>query len=135
MDIRKDAGFTLIELLVTVAIIGILAATAISEFGAYKKRSFDVKATSALRNAISAQEAYFTDNESYADSQASLPGFPNIDSKITLDLSASEDSWSGSAFHEDGQKTSCYSNNSAFSLSGVLFDVAGLGSSCGLGSL
>ena len=60
-----EAGFTLIELLVVVAIIGILAAVAIPQFAAYKTRSFNARAESDLRNAISAQEAYYVTNETY----------------------------------------------------------------------
>ena len=77
----KDAGFTLIELLVVVAIIGILAAIAIPQFAEYRARGFDSRALSDLRNAATAEEAYFADNEVYrtcADVSActtDLPGF------------------------------------------------------------
>ena len=77
----KDAGFTLIELLVVVAIIGILAAIAIPQFAEYRARGFDSRALSDLRNAATAEEAYFADNEVYrtcSDVSActtDLPGF------------------------------------------------------------
>jgi type IV pilus assembly protein PilA len=57
--LRDESGFTLIELLVVVAIIGILAAIAIPQFSAYRKRGYEAQVKSDLRNAATAQEAYF----------------------------------------------------------------------------
>jgi prepilin-type N-terminal cleavage/methylation domain-containing protein len=75
MTVKKNQqGFTLIELLVVVAIIGILAAIAIPQFAAYKTRSFNARAQSDLRNALTAEEAYFVDNEFYADCDNSCAG-------------------------------------------------------------
>jgi len=77
---KKQKGFTLIELLVVVAIIGILASIAIPAFSDYKKRAFNSRALSDLRNGMTAQEAYFSDNEGFAtcngdNCEAILPGF------------------------------------------------------------
>jgi prepilin-type N-terminal cleavage/methylation domain-containing protein len=65
LRLRSESGFTLIELLVVVAIIGILAAIAIPQFAAYRRRGFDAQVKSDLRNAASAQEAYFAENSAY----------------------------------------------------------------------
>jgi prepilin-type N-terminal cleavage/methylation domain-containing protein len=62
---RNAKGFTLIELLIVVVIIGILAAIAIPRFASTKEKAFDSAAKSDLRNAMSAQEAYFADNQTY----------------------------------------------------------------------
>lgn len=61
----KEEGFTLIELLVVIAIIGILAAIAIPQFAAYRRRSFEAQVKSDLHNAAVAEEAYFVNGNTY----------------------------------------------------------------------
>ena len=65
LRLRAEGGFTLIELLVVVAIIGILAAIAIPQFSAYRKQGYEAQVKSDLRNAATAEEAYFTQNFAY----------------------------------------------------------------------
>jgi len=65
LRLQSQSGFTLIELLVVVAIIGILAAIAIPQFSAYRKRGYEAQVKSDLRNAATAQEAYFTQSFTY----------------------------------------------------------------------
>jgi type IV pilus assembly protein PilA len=78
LRLQNESGFTLIELLVVVAIIGILAAIAIPQFAAYRKRGHEAQVKSDLRNAAVAQEAYFAQKSTYfagtLDSQTP-PGF------------------------------------------------------------
>ncbi|MGC8925308.1 MAG: prepilin-type N-terminal cleavage/methylation domain-containing protein [Calditerrivibrio sp.] len=58
-------GFTLIELLVVVAIIAILAAIAIPQFAKYRQNAYNSAANSDIRNAKTALESYFADNQEY----------------------------------------------------------------------
>ena len=71
---NNEKGFTLIELMIVIAIIGILAAIAIPQFSAYRTRSFNSAAQADLRNAATAQEAYFVDNQTYTATPGTLAG-------------------------------------------------------------
>jgi type IV pilus assembly protein PilA len=72
---RKDEGFTLIELMIVVAIIGILAAIAIPNFYGMQTRAKMTEAKSNLGAIWSLQEAYFAENDTYANPSSSLaPG-------------------------------------------------------------
>ena len=64
MQNRK--GFTLIELLIVVVIIGILAAIAIPKFANTKEKAVVAGMKSDLRNLVTAQEGFFSDNVTYA---------------------------------------------------------------------
>jgi type IV pilus assembly protein PilA len=82
LRLESESGFTLIELLVVVAIIGILAAIAIPQFSAYRKRGYEAQVKSDLRNAATAEEAYFAAHQpsSYfagalTGSDPTFPGF------------------------------------------------------------
>ena len=72
LRLRAGKGFTLIELLVVIAIIGILAAIAIPQFAAYRKRGYTSQIWSDLRNAGTAQEAYYVDNNDYSTALSGL---------------------------------------------------------------
>lgn len=71
----RVAGFTLIELMVVIAIIGILAAVAIPQFGSYRRRGFDADAQANVRNMALAQEAYFLENNTYTADPDDLGAF------------------------------------------------------------
>jgi type IV pilus assembly protein PilA len=73
LRLRAEGGFTLIELLVVIAIIGILAAIAIPQFAAYRRRSYESQAKSDLRNLATAEEAYFVNANAYATCPAACP--------------------------------------------------------------
>jgi prepilin-type N-terminal cleavage/methylation domain-containing protein len=75
MKLKKKKGFTLIELLIVVAIIAILAAIAIPQFAQYRIRGYNSSALADLRNARTAEEAFFSDWQAYASTSAG--GVPN----------------------------------------------------------
>ncbi len=70
--LKKQVGFTLIELLVAIAIISLLAAIAISYYQNYRIRAFDTAAKSDLKNAITALEAYYAENDIYPANTSDL---------------------------------------------------------------
>ena len=108
-----EAGFTLIELLVVVAIIGILANTAISQYARVKERSFNARAVSDLRNIISSQEAQFVDSELFISDITQLTGFDVTSPAVSVVLNADASSWQGSSYHPDGTKTFCFDSGNA----------------------
>ena len=85
-----ERGFTLIELLVVIAIIAILAAVAIPRFSVYRKNAFDSEMVSDLRNAATAEEAYYSTTLQYTASMANLNavGF-KTSADVTLTITAS----------------------------------------------
>ncbi|MFI5398301.1 MAG: type IV pilin protein [Candidatus Binatia bacterium] len=110
-----NKGFTLIELLVVVAIIGILAAIAIPQFAIYRQKGFDAQAQSDLRNAGTAEEAYFASNQTYsacttACDATSLPGFVKS-AATTLTMAPAATSFTGTSTSTKGSgKTWTYNN-------------------------
>jgi type IV pilus assembly protein PilA len=69
---EREGGFTLIELMVVVLIIAILIAIAIPTFLGARTRAQDRAAQSNLRNALTAEKSYYTDNQAYTAVTASL---------------------------------------------------------------
>ena len=74
-----EQGFTLIELMVVVLIIAILLAIAIPTFLSAKKSANARAAQSNLRNALTAEQTYWTDNQSFSNTVATMQGVePNL---------------------------------------------------------
>ena len=106
---KKEKGFTLIELMIVIAIIGILAAIAIPQFSAYRQRSYNSAAQADLKNAATAQEAYFVDNSTYASAIGDLAGttygFYTTEKVTTSVLGATNEGYTMESYHSAGNKT------------------------------
>ena len=61
----KKRAFTLIELLVVIAIIGILTGIVLISLGGARTKARDAKRNSDIRQILSAQEVYYSNNEEY----------------------------------------------------------------------
>lgn len=103
----REGGFTLIELLVVIIIIGILAAIAIPTFLNQRKKGWDSAMKSALKDAATANESYFTEHSTYVTlagtqttgDELNLEGW-NPSEKVTLAVvSGSANGYCMSATH------------------------------------
>lgn len=65
MKLNNRSGFTLVELMVVVAIIGILAAIAIPQYGKYQARTRTTEAKIALGAIYTAERSFATENNSF----------------------------------------------------------------------
>ena len=104
---RRNRGFTLIELLIVVVIIGILASIAITNFGNSKERAMVAAMKTDLRNLVSAEEAYYSNGQTYyggAVPNAAMPYDPSDNITVTLS-SVSATGWSAQATHVSTPKT------------------------------
>ncbi len=119
---RAEQGFTLIELLVVIAIIGILAAIAIPQFAAYRRRAYESDVKANLKNAATGQEAYFVDNNIYL-SGAMTNGAPtgyNKSVDVTMAAATGTNTFTLTASHANcGSNTWTYS-----SISGAILGAA-----------
>ena len=101
---RSTKGFTLIELLIVVVIIGILAAIAIPKFANTKEKAYIAGMKSDLRNLVTAQEAYFSDNVTYASTINNLAYSQSAGNTITV-VAASGTGWSATSKNNATTKT------------------------------
>jgi type IV pilus assembly protein PilA len=102
---RNEKGFTLIELMIVVAILGVLAGLAVGQFISYRTRSYNTMAESDLRNAASAQEAYYAVHEIYSTNVGNLPGF-SLSQSVHLDVNGtSSTAYTMAAYHSVGNTT------------------------------
>jgi prepilin-type N-terminal cleavage/methylation domain-containing protein len=91
-------GFTLIELLIVVVIIGILAAIAIPKFATTKEKAYMATMKTDLRNLVTAQEGYFSDNQAFTTDLVALNFDPSTNVTVVVNSAANAD-WDATATH------------------------------------
>jgi prepilin-type N-terminal cleavage/methylation domain-containing protein len=89
----SNAGMTLLELLVVVAVLGILLAIAIQQYGLHRSRAIDASMRSDLKNAAMAMESYYGEFLEYPNTNAAilLVGYRNT-SGVTLTINVTSPS-------------------------------------------
>ena len=69
---QSESGFTLIELLLVVVILGVLATIVVFSVGGINDTSEEAACRADIKTVLTAQEAYFAQNGSYAANVAAL---------------------------------------------------------------
>lgn len=99
-------AFTLIELLICMSIMGILTAVAVPRYEQYRRRAFDLRAESDLRNVAVAQESWFLEHEEYlpcTDQEcAQLPGIAALSAGTKLTVKVEQGEFIAEAQHPSG---------------------------------
>jgi len=90
---KGQKGFMMIELMIVVAIIGILAAIAIPQYGLYKERAYVSTMQSDCNAVRIAEEIYAIDKSSYTAKLSDLAayGLPHVTSGNTVSVKAVND--------------------------------------------
>ena len=105
--LKSQNGFTLVELLTVCAVIGALAGIALTAFSRYQASARDQQALVLLRQLVVAEEAYFSDKNSYVscDQTNCITFFPEVGqvpSDIDLEFTSTGTDCSATASHVKG---------------------------------
>jgi Tfp pilus assembly major pilin PilA len=89
-----------------IIVMGILAAIAIPKFANTKERAYVAMMKGDLRNLVTAQETYFSDNKSYATSVGALGTSYRLQTGVTIQLGdVTKTGWQATASYPATTKT------------------------------
>ncbi|MBW3615067.1 MAG: type II secretion system GspH family protein [Actinobacteria bacterium] len=128
---EQEEGFTLIELMVVVLIIAILLAIAIPTFLGARERAQDRAAQSDIRNALTAEKVFYTDNQTYTAGTAGIATIKSIEPSLTYTTSTTASKTDVGIFVSPNNLAVCIQKQSA---GGTTFSVVDLSSGTGAGT-
>ncbi|MFQ5902478.1 MAG: type IV pilin protein [Candidatus Binatia bacterium] len=128
--LRVEGGFTLVELLVVIGIIGILAAIAIPQFAAYRRRGYESQARVAVRDLVTAQEAYYVNYNGYKTSTNPGADFVNrgFTQGVNISILTTAFNTPGSeTFTIKGRNTKCSSTSGEYTYDSSTSEIGPVG--------